>query len=107
MKTTRTLLLAAAIGVAAGSAAYAAHNNPWATEDDIVLAKKHDANQLKSVGTPGEDEMRGNMKQTGASTSGGGNRGSGGSGGGAKSSGGSKGGGGGKGGGGKGGGRKN
>jgi hypothetical protein len=106
MKTTRTLILGAVIAVATGPAALAAHNNPWATEDDVVLAKKHDANQLRSIGTPGEDEMRGNMKQTGASTTGGGNRGGGGSGGGAKSSGGSKGGGDGKGGG-KGGGRKN
>lgn len=40
----------------------AAHNNPWASEGDILLSKKHDDNQLKSVGTPGQDEMRGDMK---------------------------------------------
>ncbi|MCO4843931.1 MAG: hypothetical protein KC439_13700 [Yoonia sp.] len=28
------------------------HGNPWAGEDDVVLSKYHDANQLKSVGTP-------------------------------------------------------
>ena len=52
MKTTRTLILGAVIAVATGPAALAAHNNPWATEDDVVLAKKHDANQLKSIGIP-------------------------------------------------------
>ncbi len=35
------------------------HGNPWAGEDDVVLSKYHDANQLKSVGTPGEEEMKG------------------------------------------------
>ena len=39
----------------------AAHNNPWAGEDDVVLEKFHDANQAKSIGTPGETEMRGVM----------------------------------------------
>ena len=42
---------------------YAAHNNPWATDVDVVLGKKHDANQAKSIGTPGQDEMRGEMRQ--------------------------------------------
>jgi hypothetical protein len=41
----------------------AAHNNPWATAEDTVLGKNHDANQEQSVGTPGEDEMRGEGAQ--------------------------------------------
>jgi len=50
--------------------ALAAHNNPWASEGDILLSKKHDDNQLKSVGTPGEDEMRGDMKLDAGTNSG-------------------------------------
>ncbi|SNS95476.1 hypothetical protein [Antarctobacter heliothermus] len=57
-KTTMTL----AIGLAMLSGAVQAdHANPWATAEDTVLSKNHDANQAKSVGTPGEDEMRGAM----------------------------------------------
>lgn len=41
------------------------HGNPWAGEDDVVFSKYHDANQLKSVGTPGEDEMKGVVAQNG------------------------------------------
>lgn len=41
------------------SPALADHGNPWATADDVVLSQFHDANQARSVGTPGEDEMRG------------------------------------------------
>lgn len=58
IKTTITLT----IGLVMLSAAVQAdHANPWATAEDTVLSKKHDANQAKSVGTPGEDEMRGAM----------------------------------------------
>ncbi|MBV7392579.1 hypothetical protein [Mameliella sediminis] len=54
--------LAAALGlVLMSGAALASHANPWATADDTVLEKYHDANQAKSIGTPGEDEMRGAM----------------------------------------------
>ncbi|WP_372922765.1 hypothetical protein [Roseovarius sp.] len=62
--------------------ALAAHNNPWATPEDTVLGKNHDANQEQSMGRPGEDEMRGDMMQTdnGATERGGSGRGSGGSG---------------------------
>jgi hypothetical protein len=56
--------------------ASAAHNNPWATPEDDVLAKNHDANQEQSIGTPGEDEMRGTMDRN--MTSDPGNRGMGG-----------------------------
>ncbi|WP_394179322.1 hypothetical protein [Yoonia maritima] len=35
------------------------HGNPWATEGDTVLSQYHDANQAKSIDTPGEAEMRG------------------------------------------------
>jgi uncharacterized membrane protein YgcG len=79
MKTNSILIVAAVIAVATGTVVSADHNNPWATAGDIVLSKNHDSNQLKSLDTPGEDEMRGNMNQNGASKTGG-NRGSGGSG---------------------------
>ncbi|MGP6088761.1 hypothetical protein [Antarctobacter jejuensis] len=49
---------AAALALGSG-AALADHGNPWATAEDTVLSKNHDANQLKSAGTPGEAEMRG------------------------------------------------
>ena len=56
IKTT----LAVAMGLAVlSSAVQADHGNPWATADDTVLSKNHDANQARSEGTPGEDEMRG------------------------------------------------
>ncbi len=43
-----------------GSApAVADHGNPWAGPDDEVQSQFHDANQAKSVGRPGENEMRG------------------------------------------------
>lgn len=59
----RTMLSVAAIAVMA-SPVFAAHNNPWAGSDDVVLGKKHDAKQEKSMSTPGEDEMRGEMRQS-------------------------------------------
>ncbi|TCS67559.1 hypothetical protein EDD52_101661 [Primorskyibacter sedentarius] len=43
--------------------AFADHANPWAGEGDTVLSRNHDANQAKSVNTPGQDEMRGKMEQ--------------------------------------------
>jgi hypothetical protein len=56
-KTKLAMALAAAM-ITTG-AAQASHNNPWAGEDDVVLEQFHDANQEKSVGTSGQDEMRG------------------------------------------------
>lgn len=55
-----------AIGVmiTLASPGWASHANPWATEDDEVLAQFHDVNQEKSVGTPGEDEMLGVMTRS-------------------------------------------
>lgn len=35
------------------------HGNPWAGPDDEVKSQFHDANQEKSLNTPGEDEMHG------------------------------------------------
>lgn len=58
-KTKLAMALAAAM-ITTG-AAQASHNNPWAGEDDVVLEQFHDANQEKSVGTSGQDEMRGVM----------------------------------------------
>lgn len=60
-KTTLAVILAATAFSAA--TAQAAHNNPWAGEEDVVLSIYHDANQAKSIGTPGEDEMRGVMSR--------------------------------------------
>lgn len=58
--------------------AFAAHNNPWATSTDELLAKKHDDNQRQSADTPGTDEMRGDMAQSGRDRAGYRNGGSGG-----------------------------
>lgn len=59
---TNMTTLGVALGLALMSgAAQADHANPWATAEDTVLAKNHDANQARSIGTPGEDEMRGVM----------------------------------------------
>jgi len=58
---TKTILSVVILLVA--SSAQAAHNNPWATPEDDVLAKNHEQNQEKSIGTPEQDEMRGIMNQ--------------------------------------------
>ncbi|WP_420324803.1 hypothetical protein [Mameliella sp.] len=61
---TNKTMLAAAIGFALISASVQAdHANPWAGEDDTVLSRNHDANQARSIGTPGENEMRGVMNR--------------------------------------------
>jgi hypothetical protein len=60
------------IASVATSPAAAAHNNPWATTEDTVLGFKHDDNQEKSVGTPGQDQMQGALAQKGSGTVGGG-----------------------------------
>ncbi|EPX86929.1 hypothetical protein [Salipiger mucosus] len=56
-------ILGAAFCVACtlGSAVAASHANPWATSDDEVTSQYHEANQARSIGTPGEDEMKGVM----------------------------------------------
>ena len=62
MKNRISLKVAAiALSLAFAVPASAAHNNPWATPEDDVLAKKHDGRQEKSADTPGQDEMRGTM----------------------------------------------
>lgn len=54
--------LLAMIFLSAGGA-WAGHANPWASEGDILQMQYHEENLAKSVGTPGEDEMRGIMVQ--------------------------------------------
>ena len=73
---TATCIPAALMALTVALPASAAHNNPWATPEDDVLAKNHDANQKQSVGTPGQDEMQGTMDRN--MTSDPGNRGMGG-----------------------------
>jgi len=57
----KTPAILAVIFALLASPTFASHANPWATEEDAVLSRYHDANQSKSVGTPGTDEMRGAM----------------------------------------------
>ena len=57
-------LIRAAILILTAAPVFAGHANPWAGDDDTVQSKNHDANQSKSIDTPGEDEMRGRMEQT-------------------------------------------
>lgn len=59
---TRQLALTAVLALLAAPA-LAGHANPWASEDDTILSKNHETNLAQSVGTPGEDEMRGVMEQ--------------------------------------------
>jgi|TARA_R110002126_G_scaffold201876_2_gene349407 hypothetical protein len=60
MKTQLTLI---AVFALAAAPVFADHGNPWASEGDTVLSKNHETNQVKSIDTPGEDEMRGAMVQ--------------------------------------------
>lgn len=78
----KIIALSLSLAVLTGSPALAAHNNPWATPEDTLLAQNHDENQLASVGTPGEDEMRGVMVQNANQTGGTAGQGDGGQGGG-------------------------
>lgn len=86
----KKLSLTAAILMFSAAPALAAHNNPWATDDDTVLAKYHEENQEESIGTPGEDEMLGRIVQSASplagqgSANGGGEHGSGHGGGGSR-----------------------
>ena len=68
----KTILLGVVFSSLAAVSALAAHNNPWAGSDDTVLAKEHDANQEKSLDTPGEDQMRGALNQNVSPKAGGG-----------------------------------
>jgi hypothetical protein len=61
----KKLAVGLVLSVLATAPALAAHNNPWATPEDTVMGKNHDANQEQSMGRPGEDEMRGDMAQDG------------------------------------------
>jgi hypothetical protein len=60
----KALLGCAALVMVTMSPALASHANPWATDEDVVLAKNHDENQVRSIDTPGEDEMRGKMTRS-------------------------------------------
>ncbi|WP_420395200.1 hypothetical protein [Nioella sp.] len=66
----KIIALSLSLAVLTGSQALAAHNNPWATPEDTLLAQNHDENQQASVSTPGEDEMRGVMVQNANRTGG-------------------------------------
>lgn len=68
----KKIALAIALASVVTSPAVAAHNNPWATTQDTILGKKHDENQEKSVGKPGQDQMQGTMAQNGSANVGGG-----------------------------------
>ncbi|CUH77624.1 hypothetical protein [Tropicibacter naphthalenivorans] len=100
MKTLFALSTIGMMTLTAG-AALAGHANPWTTDTSILLEQYHDTNQARSIGTPGEDEMRGVMTQNafgklsddaggaqdnaqGGSSARGGNGGNGGKGGGSK-----------------------
>ncbi len=56
--TIRVIFSAAAIAAMAQTVS-AAHGNSWAGGDDAPLGPNHDANQSRSIDTPGEDEMNG------------------------------------------------
>jgi len=60
----KSSLCLACLMAALSGPALADHANPWATEDDVVQSKNHDANQAGSIDTPGEDEMRGKMTRS-------------------------------------------
>jgi hypothetical protein len=60
----RLPLFAAGFLLAAVSPGFAAHANPWATAEDTVLSKNHDDKQARSLDTPGEDEMKGQMTRS-------------------------------------------
>ncbi len=47
----------------AAAPAFAGHNNPWTDDLSILNQQFHDTNQLQSLDTPGEDEMRGEMER--------------------------------------------
>lgn len=85
MKSGLKLALGLIAVAATASPAMASHANPWATDDDTVLAKNHDENQAKSIDTPGEDEMRGKLVRNAYGKLGGNDRGKSTLGGGAKS----------------------
>ena len=60
LKTTGVAILLCGLS----APVFAAHANPWANPDDNVMAKMHDTNQARSVGTPGQDEMNGQMTRS-------------------------------------------
>jgi hypothetical protein len=62
-------LVLASLAVAPG---FAAHNNSWADADDTILGQNHDDYQERSIDTPGEDEMKGQMTQNVSKNAGGG-----------------------------------
>ena len=60
----RKILISAVFAGSIASPLISGHGNPWATEDDVLQMQYHAANLVQSVGTPGEDEMRGTKVQT-------------------------------------------
>ena len=84
-------IFAAMVLSLAAQGVWAGHANPWASEDDELVMQYHDDNMEQSIGTPGEDEMKGVMMghargklddSVGASAAGGGGAGGGNGGGG-------------------------
>ncbi len=57
----KTIAVASAIACFAVAPSFADHGNPWAGPEDEVNSQFHEENQEKSLNTPGEDEMRGNL----------------------------------------------
>ncbi|MGA9433637.1 MAG: hypothetical protein WBV62_05320 [Roseobacter sp.] len=63
------------VGAMIATPTLAAHNNPRAGPEDTAQTTNHDANQEKSIGTAGEDEMNGQSDQDANTTAGGGQNG--------------------------------
>ena len=57
-------LIGALVTTATASPVLAGHANPWTDDTSILNMQYHEENLVRSVGTPGEDEMLGTMVQT-------------------------------------------
>ncbi|MFA8442091.1 hypothetical protein [Yoonia sp.] len=68
----KRIVLGLVLASLAAAPAIAAHNNPWADAEDTILGKNHDDFQERSIDTPGEDEMNGDMTLSAGSRAGGG-----------------------------------
>ena len=56
--------LALLLALTAATPLWAAHANPWMSEEDEVLMQYHDENLAQSEETEGDDEMLGTMTGT-------------------------------------------
>ena len=59
----KRILLAVTCQFALAAPALAAHNNPWAEADDVLIGAMHEVNLTQSSDTPGEDEMKGKLER--------------------------------------------